>query len=80
MTVFSELLGSEVLSEDVKSKLEEAFAKQIAEAKTELTANLREEFAQRYEHDKGMIVESMNTMIEKQLHMKSKNSSKIKTL
>jgi len=64
MTVFSELLGSEVLSEDVKSKLEEAFAKQIAEAKTELTANLREEFAQRYEHDKGMIVESMNTMIE----------------
>ncbi len=64
MTVFSELLGSEVLSEDVKSKLAEAFEQKVNEAKAEMTANLREEFAQRYEHDKGLIVESMNQMIE----------------
>ena len=63
MTSFSELLGSEVLSEDVKSKLAEAFESKIAEAREELTATLREEFSQRYEHDKGLLVDAMDQMI-----------------
>lgn len=63
MKNFPELLGSEVISEDAKVKLNEAWNAQLNEAKAEITANLREEFAQRYEHDKGMIIESMDQMI-----------------
>lgn len=63
MTAFPELLGSEVISEDVKVKLQEAWDTKLNEARAEITATLREEFAQRYEHDKGLIVESMDQMI-----------------
>jgi electron transfer flavoprotein alpha subunit len=63
MKNFPELLGSEVISEDVKVKLQEAWDAKLNEARTEITATLREEFAQRYEHDKGLIIESMDQMI-----------------
>lgn len=63
MKNFPELLGSEVISEDVKVKLQEAWDSKLNEARAEITATLREEFAQRYEHDKGLIVESMDQMI-----------------
>lgn len=63
MKNFPELLGSEVLAEDVKVKLLEAWDAKLTEARAEITATLREEFAQRYEHDKGLIVESMDQMI-----------------
>ena len=69
MTSFSELLGSEVLSEDVKSKLAEAFESKIAEAREELTATLREEFSQRYEHDKGLLVDAMDQMISEAIEI-----------
>jgi len=63
MKNFPELLGSEVISEEVQVKLQEAWDAKLNEARAEITANLREEFAQRYEHDKGLIVESMDQMI-----------------
>ncbi len=63
MKTFPELFGSEVISEDVKVKLQEAWDTKLNEARAEITATLREEFAQRYEHDKGLIVESMDQMI-----------------
>ena len=46
------ILGSEVLSEDVKQGISEAWEAQIAEARENITAELREEFAGRYENDK----------------------------
>ena len=57
------ILGSEVLSEDVKQGISEAWEAQIAEARENITAELREEFAERYENDKSQIVEAMDTMI-----------------
>lgn len=60
---FEELLGSEVLSEEVKTTLSEAWETKLTEARQEIKAELREEFAQRYEHDKKNIVESMDQML-----------------
>jgi len=60
---FEELLGSEVLSEEVKTTLSEAWESKLTEARQEIKAELREEFAQRYEHDKQTIVESMDQML-----------------
>lgn len=57
------ILGSEVLSEEVKSGITEAWQAQIAEAREEITAELREEFAGRYENDKAQIVEAMDAML-----------------
>ena len=49
---FNDLLESGNLSEDVKISIQEAWESRLAEAKDQLTAELREEFAQRFEHDK----------------------------
>jgi len=58
-----ELLNSNTLSEEVRSSLSEAWDTQLTEAREAITAELREEFAQRYENDKAQIVEAADTMI-----------------
>jgi hypothetical protein len=60
---FNEILGSNVLNEELQSELNEAFETRIAEERETLTANLREEFASRYENDKTQIVEAMDAML-----------------
>ena len=54
-----ELLSSNALSEEVRSSLSEAWDTQLTEAREAITAELREEFAQRYENDKEQMVEAM---------------------
>ena len=44
-----QLLSSEVLSEEVRNTLTEAWEAKLSEAREEITAELREEFANRYE-------------------------------
>jgi len=60
---FNELLEGVNLSEEAKVAIQEAWEGRLAEAREEMTAELREEFAQRYEHDKGLIVEAMDNFI-----------------
>jgi len=60
---FNELLEGTNLSEEAQSTLQEAWESRLDEARTEVTAELREEFAQRYEHDKGLIVEAVDNFI-----------------
>ena len=60
----TEILGSDLLTEDVKAELAEAFEARIAEQREEVTAELREEFATRYENDKMQIVEAMDAMLK----------------
>lgn len=60
---FEELLGSEVLSEEVRTSLSEAFEAKVEEARKEITSELREEFASRYDHDKAQIVEAADKML-----------------
>jgi predicted SnoaL-like aldol condensation-catalyzing enzyme len=57
------ILGSEVLSEEVKQSVTEAWEAKLAEAREDITAELREEFAGRYENDKTQIVEAMDAML-----------------
>jgi DNA repair exonuclease SbcCD ATPase subunit len=58
-----QLLSSEVLSEEVRSTLTEAWEAKLSEAREEITIELREEFAQRYESDKEQMVEAMDAML-----------------
>jgi len=60
---FNELLEGAGLSQEATTMIQEAWESRLAEAKEELTAELREEFAQRYEHDKGLIAEAMDNFI-----------------
>ena len=60
---FNEILEGLELSEEVGSSIQEAWESKLVETRDELTAELREEFAQRYEHDKGQIVEAMDNFI-----------------
>jgi ribosomal protein S17E len=61
--ILAGLLESDIMSEDVRSQLSEAWEAQVNEAREEITAELREEFAQKFEHDKSVIVEAMDNML-----------------
>ena len=63
LTAIEELLGSEVLSEEVRTSISEAFDKKLEEARKDITSELREEFAQRYDHDKSQIIEAADKML-----------------
>jgi hypothetical protein len=57
------LLSSEVLSDEAKTAIAEAWEQTMSEAREDITAELREEFASRYENDKAQIVEAMDAML-----------------
>lgn len=64
----SEILGSDdVLAEDIKIQLAEAYEKKISEQREEVATELREEFAARYENDKEQIIEAMDVMLKQAL-------------
>ena len=58
-----QLLSSEVLSEEVRSTLSEAWNEKLAETREEITTELREEFANRYETDKEQMVSALDSML-----------------
>jgi hypothetical protein len=57
------LFENNVISEEIKESIESAFQARINEAKEQATQQLREEFAQRYEHDKNTMIEAVDRMI-----------------
>jgi len=61
------LFENDVVSEEVRASIEEAWDSKIKENKKAVTAELREEFAQKYEHDKATMVEAIDTMISERL-------------
>ena len=61
--IFNGILESDAISEDLKNQIQETWKSKLDEAREEITAELRDEFAQRYENDKGQIVEAMDTML-----------------
>jgi ribosomal protein S17E len=67
LDAFKQLVESGMMSEQVRSAVQEAFDLRIQENRDQVTAELREEFAQKYEHDKGVIIESMNSMLSERL-------------
>jgi hypothetical protein len=67
LDAFNKLVESGMLSEDDKSVLESAFEQKIQENREQVTAELREEFAQKYSHDKTIMVEALDKMISERL-------------
>jgi len=61
------LLENDVISEDMKSEIESAWQNKIQENRDQVSAELREEFAQKYEHDKAGMVEAVEKMLEERL-------------
>jgi hypothetical protein len=57
------LLDGGLINEDVSQAINEAWESKLVEAKEQVRAELREEFAQRYEHDRGVLVESLDKMV-----------------
>lgn len=67
LDAFKKLVESGVMSEDTQSVIETAFAEKIQENRDQVTAELREEFAHKYEHDKGVMIEAIDTMLSERL-------------
>ena len=57
------LLESGLINEDIGRELNEAWETKLNEARESVRAELREEFAQRYEHDKSVMVEALDKMV-----------------
>ena len=67
LDAFKQLVESGVMSEEVKSAVETAFTTKIQENRDQVTAELREEFAQKYSHDKTVMVEAIDKMLSERL-------------
>lgn len=67
LDAFKQLVESGVMTDDTRSVVETALAKKLQETRDHVTAELREEFAQKYAHDKGVMVEAVNKMIGERL-------------
>jgi hypothetical protein len=63
----SKLVESGVIGEDTKKSIEEAWDSKVKENREQVTGELREEFAKRYEHDKSNMVEAIDKMMSDKL-------------
>ena len=61
------LLESGLINEDVGQALNEAWESKLNEAREQVRVELREEFAQRYEHDRIVMVEALDKMVTESL-------------
>jgi hypothetical protein len=57
------LLESGIVNEDTAQAINEAWEVKLHEAREQVRSELREEFAQKYEHDKNVMVEALDKMI-----------------
>ena len=53
--------------EEIRAQIEEAWESKINENKLTVTAELREEFASKYEHDKAHMVEAVDSLVNDRL-------------
>ena len=67
LDAFKQLVESGVMSEETKTVVETAFTAKIQENRDQITAQLREEFAQKYTHDKSVMVEAIDKMLSERL-------------
>jgi hypothetical protein len=57
------LLESGLINEETSQAISEAWESKLVEAREQVRSELREEFAQRYEHDRSVMVEALDKMI-----------------
>jgi hypothetical protein len=61
------LIDSGLVNEDTKQAISEAWESKLAETREQVRAELREEFARNYEHDKSVMVEALDKMVTESL-------------
>jgi len=61
------LVDNGIINEDTKQAINEAWEAKLNEAREQIRAEMRDEFAQRYEHDKGVMVEALDKMVSESL-------------
>jgi len=61
------LLESGLINEEVSGEIQKVWESKLTEARDQVRAELREEFAQRYEHDRSVMVEALDKMITESL-------------
>jgi len=62
-TKFDTILSESNFSDKDKTLIQEAWDTKLNEAKKEMASELREEFSTRFEHDKSVLVESMDSFL-----------------
>lgn len=67
LDAFKQLVESGVMTEETKNVVEAAFTAKLQENRDQVTAELREEFAQKYNHDKKLMVEAIDRMLSERL-------------
>jgi predicted DNA-binding protein len=61
------LVDSGIINEDTQQAITEAWETKLLEARESVRAELREEFATRYQHDKQVMVEALDRMVTESL-------------
>lgn len=64
---FEDILTEGNFDSEAKTLIQEAWQAKLSEARDEIAGELREEFSQRFEHDKGVLVESMDSFLTTQI-------------
>ena len=67
LDVIKQLLDKDLVTEETRTQIEEAWESKLSEVKEEAKTEVREEFAKRYEHDKAQMVEAMDRMMSENL-------------
>jgi metal-responsive CopG/Arc/MetJ family transcriptional regulator len=67
LDALKQLFENNVISENIRADIEAAWNTKIQENREQATQQLREEFAQKYEHDKQVMIEAIDTMIADRL-------------
>ena len=61
------IVENSMLSEETRTAIQEAWDKKVSVLREAVEAELRTEFAERYEHDKGNLVEALDRMVSDNL-------------
>ena len=67
LEVIKQLLDKDLVNEETRAEIQEAWDQKLSEVKEEAKTEVREEFAQRYEHDKSVMVEAMDRLVNEAL-------------
>jgi len=67
LDIVKQLFENNVISEEIKSEIESSWESRIQENREQVTSTLREEFAEKYEHDKSAMVEAVESMLADRL-------------
>ena len=67
LDIIKQLLDKDLVTEDTRAEIQEAWDSKLSEVKEEAKTEIREEFAKRYEHDKSVMVEAMDRLVNESL-------------